>query len=126
MKDKTPMAQPVILLADTNRSNAETLAQELGQEVYETIIATSPEELEQLLKGEKKPVLAVIDLSGFKEDIWGSCDRMHEYNIPYIIIAPQRSPSVQRESMRHGVCGLLIKPVATGELIEYIHTALGD
>lgn len=120
------MTQPVILIADTDRSNAETLSRELIQEGYETIFAASQEELEQLLKGEKKPALAVIDLSGFKEDIWGSCDRMHEYNIPYIIISPQRSPSVQRESMRHGVCGLLIKPVATSELIEYIHTALGD
>jgi CheY-like chemotaxis protein len=126
MKDEEFTTQPIILIADTNRDNAETLAQALVQEDYETIIATGPEELEQLLKGEKKPALAVIDLSGFKEDVWGSCDQMREYNIPYIIIAPQRSPSVQRESMRHGVCGLLIKPVATSELIEYIHTALGD
>lgn len=120
------MTQRVILIVDTNRSNAETLAQELVQEGYETIVAASPEEMEQLLQGEKKPALAVIDLSGFQEDIWGGCDRMHELKIPYILIAPQRSPSVQRDSIQHGACGLLVQPVATRELIEYIHTALGD
>ena len=126
MKDETLVNQTVILLADTNRDDAETLAQALAQEDYETIVAASPEEMERLLQGEKKPSLVLIDLSGFKEDIWGSCDLMHELKIPYIILSPQRSPSVQRESMQHGAGSLLIKPIATSELVEHIHTVLGD
>jgi DNA-binding response OmpR family regulator len=120
------MAQPMVLIVDTNRSDAETLAKELEQEGYETIIATSLEEIDKLLQSQENIELAVIDISGFKEGVWDSCSQMHEFKIPYIVIAPQRSPSVQRDSMERGASGLLVKPVATRELIEYIHTALGD
>jgi DNA-binding response OmpR family regulator len=70
--------------------------------------------------------MAIIDVSGFDESIWEVCCRMHEARIPFIIIAPQRSPVIQRNSMNHGAAGLLVKPLSTRELIEHIHSALGD
>lgn len=120
------MKKPVILIVDTNRSSLETLEQELGQEGYETLKATSLDELDQAMQGKTEFALAMIDLSGFKEGIWERCDRIHEAKTPCIIVAPQRSPIIQRDSMKHGASGLLVKPVATKELIEHIHTALGD
>jgi CheY-like chemotaxis protein len=120
------MNKPVILIVDTNRSNLETLAQELGQEGYEILKATGLDEIDQAIQGKAKFALAVIDLSGFKEGIWERCDCLREAKIPCIVVAPQRSPTIQRDAMKHGASGLLVKPVATRELIEHIHTALGD
>jgi DNA-binding response OmpR family regulator len=120
------MTNPVILIVDTNRSDLDTLSHELEQENYDTIGAASMDELDHLLEEKKKYALAVIDLSGFDQGVWERCDRLHEAKIPVLIVAPQRSPTTQRDSMKHGANGLLMKPMATKELIEHIHTALGD
>ncbi|HUT69015.1 MAG TPA: hypothetical protein VMW86_10785, partial [Dehalococcoidales bacterium] len=103
------MTKPVILIVDTNRGSLETLAQELGQEGYDILKATSLDELDQVIQGKIKFVLTVIDLSGFREKIWERCDHLHEAKILFIIVAPQRSPTIQRDSMKHGACGLLVK-----------------
>ena len=120
------MTEPVILLVNANRSDRETLAKELEQEGYETIGATSLDELDQLIKEGGKYALSVIELSGFDNNIWERCDRMHEAKIPFIVVAPQRSPATQRDSLKHGASGLLVKPLTVKELVDHIHAAMGD
>jgi len=120
------MTKPVILVVDTNRSNLEMLSQELGQEGFETIVAASLDEMDQAIRGKQKYALAIIDISGLDKGIWERCDPLHEVKVPFIILAPQRSQITQRESMKHGAGGVLVKPINTKELIEHIHTMLGD
>jgi DNA-binding NtrC family response regulator len=122
MKMKTPL----IIIANTNRNELETLAQELQQEGYETLGAVNADELHKALHRKKKAALVVLDMSGFDESVWERCSYMHEAKIPFIVIEPQRSPVIQRNSMKHGASGLLVKPLSNKELIEHIHTVLGD
>jgi CheY-like chemotaxis protein len=118
--------KPLILIMDTNRSSLELLSQQLGQEGFETLGITSLEELDQVIPGKDKISLSLIDISGFDQGIWGACDKLHQLEIPFIIIAPQRSPAIQRDSMKHGASCLLTKPLSTRDLMEHIHTLLGD
>lgn len=120
------MEEPSILIVDNNRSELEQLALQLKEEGYTTVGASSLEEIDNAIKGEQDIKLALLDVTGFDESIWERCDKLHEAKIPYIVITPQRSPVVQRESMKHGACGLLVKPLGTKELVEHIHAALGD
>ena len=120
------MTGPLILIVDNNRSNLEQLAQQLEEEGYVTIGASSLEEMDSAIEAQKNIKLAMLDLAGFDDSIWERCDRMHDAKIPFIVIMPQRSPSMQRDSMKHGANGLLVKPLGIKELIEHIHTALGD
>lgn len=120
------MTEPLILIVDNNRNNLEQLASQLGEEGYATIGASSLEEMDSAIAGQENIKLALLDLAGFDNSIWERCDRMHEAKIPFIVIMPQRSPGIQRDSMKHGANGLLVKPLGIKELIEYIHTALGD
>ena len=120
------MTEPLILIVDNNRSNLEQLAQQLKEEGYVTVGASSLEEMDIAIEGQESIKLALLDLAGFDDSIWERCDRMHEARIPFIVIMPQRSPSIQRDSMKHGANGLLIKPLGIKELIEHIHAALGD
>lgn len=115
-----------ILLVDTNRTNMELLAQQLGKEGYQTHTASSLEEMDHVLGGERKPALAIVDLSGFDQSIWDHCDRLSHAGVPFLVISPRRSLTIQRDSMKRGAAGLLIKPIGTRELIEYVHTLLGD
>ena len=120
------MTEPLILIVDNNRGNLEQLAQQLAEEGYATVGASSLEEMDSAIAGQENIKLAMIDLAGFDESIWERCDRMHEAGIPFIVIAPQRSPGIQRDSMKHGANGLLVKPLGIKELVEHIHAALGD
>lgn len=121
-----PYRKPVILIIDNNRSDQELISQHLGQEGYDTLAAASLAELDKALSGKRKIALALIDLSGFDQFIWERCAELRKTKIPFIVISPQRSPTIQRDSMRCGASGLLVKPVGVKELIEYIHTLLGD
>ena len=116
----------VILVVDSNRTNMELLSQQLIKEGYETLNAASLEELDNYIQKEKDISLALIDLYGFDQNIWERCKALNESKIPFIIISPQRSPLVQKDSMLHGASGLLVKPLGSTELMEYVHTLLGE
>ena len=121
-----PPRKPIILAVDSNRSNLELLTHDLGQEGYDVQGAASLQELDEIIGKGKRPALALIDLSGFDESIWEHCDQLRKARVPFIVVSPQRSPAVQRESIKHGASGLLVKPLGTCELLDYIKTLLGD
>jgi len=116
----------VILVVGSNQANLEILSQQLVKEGYETVSAASLEELDSSIQEKKDIALALIDLSGFDQRIWERCEALRKVKIPFIVISPQRSPLVQRDSMQHGASGLLVKPLGIKELLEYIHTLLGE
>lgn len=120
------MTAPLLLIVDSNRSDLEQLARQLEEEGYATSGASSLEEMDCAIEEEKSIKLALIFLAGFDGNIWERCDRMYEAKIPFIVIMPQRSPGIQRDSMKHGANGLLIQPLSIKELVEHIHAALGD
>ena len=121
-----PYRKPVILVIDSNHSDLELISQHLRQEGYDTLGVASLAELDEVIVGKKKIVLALIDLSGFDQFIWERCEELRKAKVPFIVISPQRSPTIQRDSMKHGASGLLVKPIGVKDLMEYIHTLLGD
>ena len=121
MSDKS-----ILLVVDSNLSNLGLLSQQLGREGYETLAAASLEDLDQAIQGKKKIALSLIDISGFDRHIWEHCEELHKAKTPFIVISPRRSPTIQRHSMKHGASGLLVKPLEFKDLLEYIHTVLGD
>ena len=120
------MNKPVILIINADRNEMEMLTKELQEDGFDIVGAVTSDELDNALHRKKNYALSIIDVSGLNETIWQSFERMQELKIPFIVITPQRSPTTQRDSMKHGACGLLVKPIAMKELVEYIHTALGD
>jgi CheY-like chemotaxis protein len=118
--------KPAILVVDSNRANLELLSQELSRGGYTTLSAATLEELDQAIRGKGRFALSLIDLSGFDERIWERCKELREAKIPFILISPQRSPTIQRDSLKYGASGLLLKPLATKDLMEHIRTMIGD
>jgi len=116
----------LILIADSSRSNLEVLSRHMQQAGYDTITATSLEELDRGMRESERIALALVDISGFHQDIWQRCQELSQARTPCIVISPHRSPAVQRSSMEHGVSGLLIRPVDFADLLEHIHGVLGD
>jgi len=115
-----------ILSVGSNRADLELLSQQLVKEGYGVFSAASLEELDDSIQERKDFAVALIDLSGFDQRIWERCEALREAKVPFIVISPQRSPLVQKDSIRHGASGLLLKPLAMKELMEYMHTLLGE
>ena len=119
-------AKSIVLVVDSNRSNLEFLSQQLGQAGYQILTAASLEELDQAIQEKEKIALSLIDISGFDRRIWECCEELHKAKTSFIVISARRSPTIQRHSIKHGASGLLIKPLDFEDLLEYIHTVLGD
>ncbi len=115
----------IILIVGSNRAELELLSQQIVKEGCGALIAAGLEELDGAIE-KGGFTLALIDLTGSDRTIWQRCAALHQARIPFIVISPQRSPLVQKESLKHGASGLLIKPLGVKEMIEYIHTLLGE
>ena len=118
--------RPVILVVGTNRTNLELLSKQLDREGYGVTKAASIGELGELFKNNPHIDLALIDVSGFDQIIWNHCEQLRKAKIPFIVISPQRSNTIQRDSMKHGASALLVKPLGVKELMEFVHTLLCD
>jgi DNA-binding response OmpR family regulator len=115
----------LILAVDTDRSSLELLSSCLGREGYDTLSATSLSEFDQIIGEEERITLALVHLSGFDQSIWERCDQLKKAKIPFLVICPQRSPTVQQESLKHGAGGVLIGPIGVKELAEHARCMLG-
>ena len=115
-----------ILVVGSNRTNLQLLTQQLDREGYETLSAASLEEFDTVIRGNKKIVLCLLDVSGFDQRIWERCEQLRKDKVPFIVISPQRSPTIQRDSMKHGASALLVKPIGIRDLKEFVNTLLGE
>ncbi len=132
--EKSPAMEPdrmafksksAIMIVGSNQGEMDMLARWLEKDGFTIQRLKSPEELAKNLR-QRKPVAAVIDITGFDQRVWKHTQKLGEAKIPFIIVAPQRSPTVQRQSLDSGANGVLVKPVRAEELSQYIHTMLGD
>jgi CheY-like chemotaxis protein len=119
------LKKPLVILVGSNRSNAEQLSQSLKQQKYDMRIATSLSELDAAVQTGERVSLVVMDLAGFDQAVWKYCEKLQMARIPFLVIADQRSPSIQQESMRYGARGVFTKPVGVKDLAEYIRATLG-
>lgn len=118
-------SKPAVMLVSSSRGGAEQLSQSLKQQRYDMRVATGLAGLYSVVQSPEKVALVIIDLAGFDQAVWKQCERLQAAKIPLLVITDQRSPSVQKESMRYGARGVFTKPVGAKELGEYIRTTLG-
>ncbi len=119
-----PTRKPLILIVDNNRAQAETLGQSLITEGYETRVADSMMEADSVLQEIDGIKLILIDISGFDRTFWDQCGKLRGRGIPFVVIAPQRSPLVQQESLKCGASGVLVKPISAKEMTDHIKGVL--
>lgn len=118
--------KPLILTVDINRRNLELLNKFLAKENYQTISASSLEELDRILNQSSKIQLVLLDISGFNSSIWERCERIKNRQIPFLVISPRQNAVIQQASLAHGAKNMLIKPLAIREFLSLIKSFLED
>lgn len=122
-----PVRKPEILLGSPNRRDLDTLGQQLSNEGYRVHTATSRTEADRVLQAALGKIsLALIDVSDFDQDMWGTCEQLRKAGIPFLIITDKRSPTIQRDSMKCGASGVLLKPLGVKEIVDHMHGLLGE
>lgn len=121
-----PAGKPILLAVDRNPRNLDLLAQFLRAKGYELRTAATLEEFAQTLDQLPTIRLVLIDISGFDRHIWTQCERLRENQIPFLILSPRQSSSLQQASLAHGASSVLIKPLVVKELLGIIYGLLGE
>lgn len=118
--------KPLLLTVDSNRRNLELLARFLGKEGYQSLGVTSLEEFEKALHRSNEIKLVLVDVSSFNSQIWRLCERLRDEQIPFIIISPRQNTVIQQQSLTHGACIMLVKPLVVKELLRFVRSLLGE
>lgn len=116
--------KPTILTVNKNFRNLELLEQFLGNAGYAVASTSEVESFHQMLRERDDIRLALVDITGFNQHIWESCEMLRQKGIPLLIISPKLNSAIQQEGIRRGAKGVLSKPLATNELLGLISQLL--
>ncbi|MGI2902835.1 response regulator [Tolypothrix sp. VBCCA 56010] len=116
----------LILTVDSNSRNLELLNQFLNKQGYETIGVNSLSELDRQLSELSEIKLVMLDIAGFDRTIWERCEQLQNQQIPFLVISPKQSATIQLQSVAHGARSMLVKPLVMRQLLALIKSLLGD
>jgi DNA-binding response OmpR family regulator len=117
-------ASQLILAIDRNQRNLELLGQFLQKEGYESVSASTQEEIDTVLDQSDNIALALVDIAGFDARIWQSCEQLRDKGVPLLVLSARQSAAIQQESLVHGARGVLVKPLVVKELISLVRSLI--
>lgn len=109
-----------LLIVGSNPRNQELLVEFIAKLGYTTLRADTLEVLDTLLDEAPQAAFALVDITGFGNGIWSRCARLHEIDIPLLLIAPKQSLVLKQLGFAHGAQTILEKPVGMRELAAAI------
>ncbi|MCX7681392.1 MAG: response regulator [Anaerolineae bacterium] len=115
---------PLILTVASNRHNLELLDGVLTRAGFRTRGVDTLTVLDAALERANEFALALVDLTGFDASIWERCEQLRQAGVPFLVISPRQSPDLERESLRRGARGVLVKPLVVRELIHLVRALI--
>jgi len=113
-----------LLIVGSNPRNQELLVEFVAKLGYTTLRADTLEMLDTLLDDAPQAAFALVDITGFGNAIWSRCARLHEMDIPLLLIAPRQSLALKQLGFAHGAQTILQKPVGMKDLADTIRGLL--
>lgn len=112
---------PLVLTVASNRRNLELLDGVLIKAGFQTLGVDTLSGLDAALQRASDFALALVDLTGFDASVWERCEQLRQAGVPFLIISPRQSTELQRESLRRGARGVLVKPLTVQDLLQMVH-----
>lgn len=116
---------PLILTVASNRRNLELLDGVLTKAGFRTCGVDTLTGLDVALEHASNFALALVDLTGFDASIWERCEQLRQANVPFLVISPRQYADLQRESLRRGARGVLVKPLTVQDLLQLVYALVG-
>lgn len=116
---------PLILTVASNPRNLELLDGVLVKAGFRTCGVDTLTALDAALEHAGDFALALVDLTGFDTSIWARCEQLRRASVPFLIISPRQCADLQRESLRRGARGVLVKPLTVQDLLQMVYALVG-
>lgn len=110
-------SKPLIFSLSRNKRNSDILVKILGEQGYEVAGFSEPIEMVSEAKNREKVDLVLMDISGFNQNIWKSCEDLRLLDIPFLVLSPQQHRVIEEQSMKQGAERVLVKPLVIKELL---------
>lgn len=108
---------PEVLLLMRRSGNAKVMGDALARHGYTYCVAGEVAQLEAALSPERRPCAALIDVTGFHEEVWAMCEMLQRNDVPYLMVsAPERQAFCSR-GLEFGAAGVMIKPLSKPRLL---------
>lgn len=111
---------PNLLVVGSNPLNQEMLVAFIHKLGYATVRSDTLESLDRLLDQPLDVVFALVDITGFDSRIWSRCARLHQMDIPLLLISPKQGTALKKLGLANGAQAILEKPVGMRELADLI------
>lgn len=110
-------SKPLIFSLSRNKRNSDILVKILGEQGYEVAGFSEPIEMVSESKNREKVDLVLMDISGFNQNIWKSCEDLRLLDISFLVLSPQQHRVIEEQSMKQGAERVLVKPLVIKELL---------
>jgi DNA-binding response OmpR family regulator len=110
-------SKPLIFSLSRNKRNSDILVKILGEQGYEVAGFSEPIEMVSESKNREKVDLVLMDISGFNQNIWKSCEDLRILDIPFLVLSPQQHRVIEEQGMKQGAERVLVKPLVIKELL---------
>ncbi len=110
-------SKPLIFSLSRNKRNSDILVKILGEQGYEVAGFSDPIEMVSEAKIIEKVDLVLMDISGFNQNIWKSCEDLRLLDISFLVLSPQQHRVIEEQSMKQGAERVLVKPLVIKELL---------
>ena len=114
--------KPAVLAVNSNRRNLDLLKQFLERNGYQVTGVASLDEMGQALQSDVEFAVALVDIVGFSRQIWTHCETLNKAGVPFFVISPKQSSTLQQESMQYRAKGVWVMPLVVKEPLGLINT----
>lgn len=115
-----------ILVVEQNQKNAELINNALIKFGFICSSASDYAALDTALAENNSFDIVLMDVTGFDADIWERCKKIHQFNIPLLILSAKPSAALQQHGMRYGARGIVSKPVILKDFVNLIYSLIND
>lgn len=119
------MTDAACLLLARNPANRRVLGELLENEGLAPVESGDVDEARKRVKAGGGLAMALVDVGGLPEEVWGLCEELSEAGVPVIVVTATRTQAVQEGTLRAGVHSVLEKPVRKANLAALV-TSLAD
>lgn len=115
-----------ILVVEQNQKNAELISNALFKFGFICNSACDYAALDNALSINDLFDIVLMDITGFDAEIWERCKKIHQLNIPLLILSAKPSAALQQHGMRYGAKGIVTKPVILNDFVKLIYSLIND
>lgn len=114
-----------ILIVVHGPGNARVLGRAVQELGAVPVHVDSKEALRSHLAESERAHAALVDVAGFSRTVWNLCHLLHENEIPFIVISPERDRLASSRSFEYGASSVLQKPVAKDAVLSLLRSLSG-